>query len=97
MVRMLRCLIPFLALTACAQFPALEASISPSAQDADYPDLVQWEPLLAAAVGTPQRNANIEQALDRRAAALRSRAAQLRGPVVDRATRARMRRGVAPI
>lgn len=91
-------LILLLALSACATFPELDASIDDAARAAPYPELVPLQPILARAnaLGTTGRiTPASEQAFDARVAGLRARAARLRGPVVDAATRARMRRGIS--
>lgn len=82
-----------LALAACAQFPELDAARSADVADAPWPDLLPIETLLA---GPPPRATEAEtDAVAARAAALRNRAARLKGPVVDAATKSRMRRGVS--
>ena len=82
-------------LAGCSTFPQLDDRISPAAEAAPYPDLVALAPILAAADGAAGRSPPV---LAGRLAALRARATALRGPVVDPATRARMRRGVqAPL
>lgn len=83
-----------LVLAACTQFPQLDETIDPATEAADYPELVPLEPILADAAVAPERHAETEAALSARAAALRSRAAQLQSGVVDDETQARMRRGV---
>jgi hypothetical protein len=60
-----------LCLSACAQFPALEGSISEAARQAPYPTL---QPLPASFVVLPVAN----DALNARIAALQARAARLR-------------------
>lgn len=79
-------------LSACAQFPELDATATPGVAEAAYPDLVPMETLLTAPEprATPQARAGVEG----RAAALRARADRLRGPVVSTPIKARMRRGV---
>ena len=84
------------ALTACTGFPALNGTISPALEKADFPDLVPVEPLLARAEEV-QITDQTEAGIAARVARLRARAARLKGSVVDRGTRARMRDGVAPI
>jgi hypothetical protein len=84
-------------LTACAQFPALDATLDEAAYAAPYPQLQSIEPLLAqsAAMGTTGRNSPATLAgAEGRIASLRASAAGLRGPIIDPATRARMARGV---
>ena len=88
-------LIFFLALGACTQFPELDETVGPEAEAADYPALVPLEPILAEAAAAPERNAQTEDALEARTAALRARAAGLRQGVVDDETQERMKRGVA--
>ncbi len=81
-------------LASCAEFPALEGTISPEQANAPYPALVPLTPLIAQ-VGASQSGAeNTQSELAPRVAALRARAADLRGPVIPPAERARMLRGV---
>ena len=79
-----------LALSACVTFPEVEARVNDAALNAPYPDLVPIGPILAQG-GQTTRDATISA---NRLAALRARASQLRGPVIDRATRLRMTQGV---
>ena len=94
-----RALLPVLclALAACVERPDVAARIDPAALAAPTPALVPLGPLLASAAAlgaTP-----VAGPPEGRIAALNARAARLRGPVVDAATRARMaeaaRRGAA--
>ncbi len=81
-----------LLLAACAQFPALDATLEATDRSAPFPDLVPIEPILAAAdarTAAPQ-----DLSLDARIAALEARAARLRGRPVAGPLRARMRQGV---
>lgn len=97
---MLRLTLPIalFALVACVDFPDLDDRITPAARAADYPTLQPLDPLLAQAA-MQQTNGAITPAsvatFDNKIAALRAKAAGLRGPIIDRATRAHMRRGVA--
>ncbi|MFZ5965044.1 hypothetical protein ACOXXX_19025 [Thalassococcus sp. BH17M4-6] len=79
-------------LVACAQFPELDATATPGVAEAEYPRLVPLERLLEAPA--PRATEIVRENVKGRAAALKARAARLRAPVVDAATRARMRRGV---
>ncbi len=86
---------PLLALTlaallaGCADFPQLDAEISPEARRAGYPDLVPVSDVLdrRKLARTTGREAGV---LSARAANLRARAAMLRGIAVDEATRLRL-------
>lgn len=80
------CLIP-----ACAPFPQIEGVAAGQSANAAYPSLVPIETILAAA---PAGSAPQTADLDGRLAALRTRAARLRSPVIDATTRARMAQGV---
>ncbi|WP_390913264.1 hypothetical protein [Pseudosulfitobacter sp. SM2401] len=83
-----------LSLAGCTQFPELDSALSTGAQDADYPDLVPVQGLLAQTEprnGTPEDTVNT---LNARLANLRNRADRLRGTVVDASTRRRMQNGV---
>lgn len=90
-----RHLILCLMLAGCADAPSLDGCISAAAAAAPYPTLEPLAPLLARAA-LPGRITPVSTIqMDGSAAALRARAAALRGPVVDAATRARMQRGIA--
>ncbi|MFV2038470.1 MAG: hypothetical protein ACC646_12850 [Paracoccaceae bacterium] len=88
-----------LLLAGCAQFPDLDGRISESARNAPFPALINLDALLSAAYDGGDAAAAASATLSAQVAALRTRAAALRGPVVDRRTRARMaaaaRRAVA--
>ncbi len=92
-MRFALCLIALLG--ACAEFPALDGTVAPEVTAGEYPALVPLDPLLARA-GAPDnsRAAGAEAALAPRIAALRARAARLRGPVIPAPIRARMVQGV---
>ncbi|WP_299146035.1 hypothetical protein [uncultured Tateyamaria sp.] len=84
-----------LVLAACAQFPELDSTVSPDVANADFPALVPLEPLLAASDPIVSDPDQTTQTLNRRVAALRARANALqRRPIVDAATRARLRQGI---
>ncbi|MEL6463474.1 MAG: hypothetical protein AAFQ58_00780 [Pseudomonadota bacterium] len=81
-----------LTLTACTQFPELDDTVSPAVQDAAFPALVPLEPLLAGATPVVSDPIATTDALQTRVSALRARARALQQrPIVDPATRARMR------
>lgn len=83
--------------TACTQFPQLDATLDQAAFDAPYPSVVPLASLLAQADqsgGTAQTGLAAVARFDSRLAQLRAQAWSLRGPVVDRATRNRMARGI---
>jgi len=89
-------MIAILGLGACATFPELDGTIDATAKSTDYPTLLPLAPLLALSDrGTPQITAASLADFNTRLAALRARAALLRGPVIGTAIRARMQRGVA--
>ncbi len=72
-----------LALSACTQFPQLDETIEPPAEAADFPELVPLEPILADLAAAPERMAQTEAGLEARAAALRAKAARLRGGMIN--------------
>lgn len=82
-----------LALTACAPFPVVDASVSRARADAPAPDLLPIDDLLARAGSTASPVAD-DAGLDGRVAALKARAAALRRPITDPATRARLGRAI---
>lgn len=79
-------------LGACTQFPALDDAEGPGVADAAYPRLLTVDELR----GIPASSAtlDLQAAVLDRVAALRARAARLRGPVIDGRTLNRMARGV---
>lgn len=81
-------------LPACTQFPALDRTITPALKAADYPDLVPLEPVLASASSTGVAPVQATAAIDARVAALRARAARLRGSVLSGAERQRLAKGL---
>lgn len=83
-----------IAMAGCSEFPELDAAISPTARQAAYPSLKPMDQLIAGAAEvqiTQQTTANLQG----RVGGLNARAARLRGPVIDSATRARMRAAMA--
>lgn len=79
-----------ISLSACAQFPAIDAM--PPAASGPAPALVPIDRLLAAADAPTSARA---AGLAARAARLKVRAALMRGPVLDPATRARLAAAIA--
>ncbi|WP_371227468.1 hypothetical protein [Roseovarius sp. 2305UL8-3] len=80
----------------CTQFPDLDSAISPGAERAAYPKLVPAEQLQAR-VPVAQVDPESISSLEARVANLRSRAARLRGTVIDSSTRTRMTTGIPAI
>ena len=85
------CFAILFALAGCSDPYPLSADLAASGAAAPYPALVPVERIAAQ---VPPPAADTAPAIDSRAAALRARAARLRGPVIDAATDDRMRRGV---
>ncbi len=83
-----------LLLAGCADIPDLDDNLTPAARSAPYPALVPIAPLLAGTEQAQQIKEGTAPALQGRVAALRARAARLRGGVVDGGTRRRMDSGV---
>lgn len=83
-----------LPLAGCTQFPALEGTVPPELEAAPFPKIVPMEPLLAEAQAGTTDPAPIRATLNDRLAGLRARAAGLRGPVLSRAERLRLERGL---
>lgn len=83
-----------MALTACAEFPEVDAALASDGPPLDYPELLPFEQLLTAS--EPRLTETDDDALRARAAGLRNRADGLRGPVIEPQTRDRMNDGVAP-
>jgi hypothetical protein len=78
----------------CTQFPALDRTLTPALEAAPYPALVPLGPVLAAAQRTGLDPQQANAALDARVAALKSRAARLRGSVLSGAERVRLEKGL---
>ena len=87
-------LIMFCALTACAQFPELDRTVSPEVEAADFPALVPLEPILASTSTAVHSNQQTQAVLEARVANLRARAARLRGSVLTGAERQRLAEGL---
>ncbi len=92
-------IIPALALSAallagCSDFPELDDAVSPTARKAGFPNLLPIDQLIAGAQEV-QITEETVTTLQARIARLNARAARLRGPVIDAATRARMRAAIA--
>lgn len=86
-------LVMIFTLTACSHFPELDGTVDSAARDAAYPDLIPVEQIYARMPDAriePDTSLEVEARVDR----LRSRAARLRGTVIDSATRHRMKVGV---
>ena len=73
----------------CGDIPALDQAVSPAAERADYPALVPLDGILDT-TGDRIAGPDLEASLDRRLAALRARAAALRGPVMTETDKARL-------
>jgi hypothetical protein len=86
--------LPLLALGACTQFPALDATITPELEAAPYPDLVPLEPLLARAQAGQSDPVAVRSDLEGRLGRLRARAAGLRGSVLTGRERQRLEEGL---
>ena len=81
-----------LTLSACAEFPEVDAALAQGAPDPDYPELLPFEQLLEA--DDPRLMEGDDAALAARAAELRARADGLRRPVIEPPIRDRMEDGV---
>ncbi len=84
-----------LALTgACTQFPALDRTITPELEGSGYPALVPLGPVLASATTAGVEPVQATAAIDARVAALKSRAARMRGSVLSGVERQRLEKGL---
>ncbi|SIN98827.1 hypothetical protein [Vannielia litorea] len=79
-----------LALAGCTQFPELDAVTSASAKSAAYPRLVPIDGILARAGSSGTDPVALRSSLEARVAGLRTRAARMRGPIIEPPVRARM-------
>ncbi|WP_417523483.1 hypothetical protein [Marinovum sp.] len=84
-----------LGLAACTQFPELADSEGPAVEAAPYPRLLSAEEL--ALRPESRTSLAVRDGVLSRVRGLGARAARLRRPVIDRATHARMARGVPEI
>lgn len=79
-------------LAACSSFPELDSRTTGAAMNAPYPSLLPREALVA---GQPSNTSLMTGPVEARAAALRRRAAYLRGrQIIDRTTRARLQAAI---
>jgi len=78
----------------CTQFPELDRTLTPELEQSAYPDLVPLDPLLARAEQTGVEPVQATAAIDGRVAALRARAAGLRGSVLTGRERQRLEEGL---
>lgn len=79
-------------LSGCAQFPQVDAALESAEQTRADPLFLPFETFVSP--DKPEALTPEDAALAARATDLRNRAAGLRAPVIDPATRARMKRGV---
>jgi hypothetical protein len=79
---------------ACTQFPDLDRNITPELASADYPALVPMDPILTQARTIKIEPVQATVAIDARVAALKSRAARLRGSVLTGRERQRLEEGL---
>jgi hypothetical protein len=94
-MRLILAVLPLIiALSACAEFPALDGTVSPAQANAPFPDLVPLASLIQQANEDGSASTLVEAAISARIANLRARASRLRGPVIPSSARARMLRGV---
>lgn len=82
-----------LCLTACAEVPELDATISPGMRAADYPALAPTSQL-SATQDAPRLDSTSAASLFSRVTALRNRAARLQGSIVSKADKTRLDTGV---
>lgn len=83
-----------LACAGCTRFPALEGRVGADLAARDFPQLIPLGGVLSAGSAGPDLP-TLQSDLDARAARLRARAAALRGPVLNRADRIRLQRGIS--
>ncbi len=91
----MRLALAFLAtIAACTQFPELDGTVAPEIANGSPPQLVPLSQIIERANVTTETARTAAEDIAPRVTNLRARAARLRGPVIDQATRARMLRGV---
>lgn len=79
-----------MSLIGCVQFPAVEDATSQVARDADYPDLIPLDPLADVLNGPGPEPIETTEQLDDRVTGLKSRAEDLKRPILDQNARARL-------
>ena len=79
-------------MSACAEFPDVDAALAQGDPEPTVPDLLPFEELLTS--DEPRLTETDDDVLLARADALRSRADAIRGPVIDADTKDRMEDGV---
>ncbi len=84
-----------LGLSACAQFPELDATVPQHLRDADYPALVPLDGSLTSNIAPRQAAQPIESYLTARRDRLQRRARALRATIIDSETRKRMQDGIS--
>lgn len=78
------------AVAGCVQFPEVEDATGRAAEEADYPDLIPFDPLLDAIDTSEADTAQTQAQLEARASGLQARAATLRGTVLSGEDRRRL-------
>lgn len=80
---------------ACTQFPELDSTITPALKAAEFPTLTPIAPVLAAAQTGGIEPVQTAAGIDARVAALKARAASLRGSVLSGNERQRLAQGLS--
>lgn len=83
-----------LAMGACTTFPELDRTVTPALEAAPYPALVPLGPVLAQATTSADGARQANATLDARVAALKARAARLRGSVFNGPEQQRLAQGL---
>ena len=82
------------ALSGCGEYPELNDTVTPQLEASSYPDLVPLGPVLAQASTQGTDPVQAQASAEARVAALRARAARLRGSVLSGAERVRLAEGL---
>lgn len=83
-------------LAGCVQVPELDERIPAARRTAPYPDLIPLDGALGAPVDPEQEATELQETLEVRSAALRSRAGAVQAPVIDEDAKDRLQEAIDP-
>ncbi|MDW3182164.1 hypothetical protein [Roseobacter sp.] len=89
-MRLAALLILILGTVGCVQFPEIDDATGQAARDADFPDLIPFDPLLASTEASQTESAGTQDQIEARVTGLQARAAGLRGSVLSSQERNRL-------
>ncbi|WP_299776842.1 hypothetical protein [uncultured Roseobacter sp.] len=89
-MRLAAFLILILGVVGCVQFPEIEDATGQAAREADFPDLIPFDPLLTSTETRQSKTEETQAQLEARVSGLQARAAGLRGSVLSGEERNRL-------